>query len=331
MRIEKLKSGSYRIRKMYKGVTYTVVTDYKPTQKEAIQLLAAEMDKSQDVKKVRMTFETAAEKYIETKSNVISPSTAKGYHTIIRSLSDQFKNLHVSDVTSIDVQKEINTYSKGHSAKTVRNMHGFINAVLTMYAPNTILNTTLPMYIKKDPYIPTDSDIKALMSEAKGTKYEIPLILATFGLRRSEICALTMDDISDGTILINKAKVQDSDGNWIIKETKTATGTRTITVPKEVTDKIVEQGYVYKGYPGNILKFMSKTQDKLGLPHFSIHKLRHYYASVSHSLGIPDAYIMHSGGWQSDSVLKNVYRHALTDKQTEMEKVSGDYIKKIIM
>ena len=46
MKIEKLKSGSYRIRKMYKGVTYTVVTDYKPTQREAIKLLDEEMDKA---------------------------------------------------------------------------------------------------------------------------------------------------------------------------------------------------------------------------------------------------------------------------------------------
>ncbi len=36
MKIEKLPSGSYRIRKMYKGKSYQIVTDYKPTQKEAI-------------------------------------------------------------------------------------------------------------------------------------------------------------------------------------------------------------------------------------------------------------------------------------------------------
>lgn len=48
MKIEKLPSGSYRIRKMYKGKTYAVITDYKPTQKEAITLMAAELEKSQD-------------------------------------------------------------------------------------------------------------------------------------------------------------------------------------------------------------------------------------------------------------------------------------------
>lgn len=45
MKIEKLPSGSYRIRKMYKGQTYTVITDYKPTQKEALKLMATVLDR----------------------------------------------------------------------------------------------------------------------------------------------------------------------------------------------------------------------------------------------------------------------------------------------
>lgn len=45
MKIEKLPSGSYRIWKMYKVKTYTVVFDYKPTQKEAVQVMAVELDK----------------------------------------------------------------------------------------------------------------------------------------------------------------------------------------------------------------------------------------------------------------------------------------------
>lgn len=45
MKIEKLPSGSYRIRKMHKGQMYTVVFNEKPTQKEAMQAMAAEPDK----------------------------------------------------------------------------------------------------------------------------------------------------------------------------------------------------------------------------------------------------------------------------------------------
>ena len=76
MKIEKLPSGSYRIRKMYKGKMYTVVFDRKPTQKEAMQAMAAELDKVQESHE-SMTFKIAAERYIESKRNVLSPSTIR--------------------------------------------------------------------------------------------------------------------------------------------------------------------------------------------------------------------------------------------------------------
>ena len=116
MKIEKLKSGSYRIRKMYKGVTYSVVTDYKPTQREAIKLLDQEMDKAQ-APKMHITFETAAKKYIEMKANVISPSTITGYISLLNIVSKKLRGMLITDITSVDVQAEINRYAKGHSAK----------------------------------------------------------------------------------------------------------------------------------------------------------------------------------------------------------------------
>ena len=49
MKIEKLPSGSYRIRKTYKGQAYTVVFDSKPTQKEAMLAMADELKKVQEI------------------------------------------------------------------------------------------------------------------------------------------------------------------------------------------------------------------------------------------------------------------------------------------
>lgn len=330
MKIEKLPSGSYRIRKMYKGETYTIVTEYKPTQKEALQLLSAEMDKIRHSKE-RMTFETAAEKYIEVKNNVLSPSTIRGYNSIVRNLSSKFRNTIISDITSIEIQKEINSYSTTHSPKSTRNTHGFIVAVMSMFCPNTIINTTLPQMQKKEPYIPSDDDVKRILEYARGSQFEIALILATFGLRRSEICALTLDDLTGNTLRINKALVQDSDKKWIIKTTKTEAGTREIYLPDSVVSLIHERGEIYNGYPNSIVCYLQKTQAKLGIPKFSLHKLRHYYASMSHAIGIPDSYIMASGGWKSDSTLKSVYRHAMNDKKEAMQKHAADYINKQIL
>lgn len=331
MKIEKLKSGSYRIRKMYKGVMYSVVTDYKPTQREAIKLLDAEMDKAK-VSKVHMTFKTAANSYMDAKKNVLSPSSVRGYNSILRNLSDGFCGMIVTDITALDVQKEINNYSVGRSPKSVSNAHGFISSVLRTFNPNLILNTTLPQKAKKEPYIPTDEDVKKIISASKGTRYEIPILLAIYGLRRSEICALTPEDIDGNILTINKAKVQDSDGKWVIKNfTKTEESTRQIYIPDELVEKIRENGNVYTGDPSRISRFLMEQQKKLGMPRFSLHKLRHYYASMAHSLGIPDQYIMKAGGWKTDNVLKSVYQHAMKDKQDEMQSFAAEYIKEVLL
>ena len=326
MKIEKLPSGSYRVRKMYQGQSYTVTFDHKPSQKEVMQAIASEMDKIQTDSKTRMTFATAAEKYIASKSNVLSPSTIGGYHSIIRNLSDKFKGFYVNDITGIHIQKEINDYSVGRSPKTVRNAHGFISAVLGTFCPNTVISTTLPQKVKTQEYIPSDEDVKRILAKAKGTNYEIPLLLATFGLRRSEICALTPEDLNGNTLTINKAIVINDDNEFVQKTTKTTEGTRQIYLPDQLADLIRERGKIYTGFPGSILRYLHRTQDVLGIPRFRLHDMRHYYASMAHFNGIPDSYIMQAGGWKSDTTLKRVYRHAMEDKKESMQKIAADYI-----
>ncbi len=291
MKIEKLPSGSYRIRKMYKGKTYTVTFDYKPTQKEAMQAMAEELDKVQE-KRLEMTFEVAAKEYIESRKSVISPSTVRGYCGIIRQTPKSFLDMNVHDITAMDVQKEINRYSKGHSPKSVRNYHGFISAVLGVFCPNLKLTTTLPQKRKNEPYIPTNEDIKKILDHAKDTQFEIPIILACYGMRRSEICALRPEDIDGDVVTINKALVQDENKEWVVKSTKTTASTRSIIIPLELAEKIKNQGYVYNGHPGKISDYLSRTQKKLGIEHFSIHKLRHYFASKMSALNVPEADIL---------------------------------------
>lgn len=327
MKIEKLPSGSYRVRKMYKGKTYTVIFDRKPTQKEALQAIALELDKEQ-VKHKCMTFEDAAGEYIESKRNVLSPSTIRGYKGIVRQLPDSFLAESVYDITSIDVQKEINRISKNHSPKTVSNHHGFISAVLGMFCPNLRLNTTLPQKVKNEPYIPSDDDIKRILERAKGTQFEIPIVLACYGMRRSEICALSMEDIDGDIVRIDKAMVQNENKEWIIKTTKTTTSTRDLIIPANIADKIREQGYIYKGHPNSITCYLTKTQESLGIPHFSLHKLRHYFASQMSALGVPEVDILKMGGWETDHIMKSVYRHSMIDREEESKRKASQKLQK---
>lgn len=326
MKIEKRPSGSYRARKMYKGQMYTVTFDHKPTQKEAMQAMADELDKVQGKRK-SMDFAGAAAQYIESKRNVLSPSTIRGYDMIIRNTSESFLKENIYDITALDVQMEINLQAKNHSPKTVRNHHGFISAVLGAFNPNLKLTTTLPQKVKNEPYIPSSEDIKRILNHARGTKYEIPIILACYGMRRSEICALTPDDIDGDVVTINKALVQDENKNWIVKQTKTTESTRKIIIPVDIANRIKEQGYVYNGYPDRISDYLSETQTKLGMQKFSLHKLRHYFASQMSAIGIPDADIMRMGGWETDHVMKSVYRHSMMERDEAAKRDASEKLR----
>jgi integrase len=182
--------------------------------------------------------------------------------------------------------------------------------------------------VKKEPYVPSDEDVKRIIEESKGTQYEVPIRLACYGLRKSEICALTIDDLNGNILTINKALVLNEDLNWVIKTTKNEASTREIYIDDGLVALINDKGF-YHGYPGNINKWLNRTEEKLGIEHFSLHKLRHYYASMAHSLGIPDAYIMKAGGWKTDNVMKRVYRHAQKDKSIDAMKDVASHIAKL--
>ena len=325
MKIEK-RGSSYRIRKMYKGQMYTVNFEHKPTQKEAMQAMAKELDKVQQKYK-SMTFKSAGEEYIEAKRNVLSPTTIKGYKSSMKTISKKFQSINIHDITALDIQTEINRLAKEHSPKTVRNYHGFISAVLGTFCPNLKICTTLPQQVKNEPYIPSDEDIKRILECAKDTEYEIPIILACYGLRRSEICALTLEDIDGDVVKICKAKVLGENEKWVTKTTKTTSSTREIVIPLEIANKIKARRYIYNGHPNAITRFLERTEDKLGIPRFPLHKLRHYFASKMSALNVPEADIMRMGGWETDHVMKSVYRHSMMEKEEQAKREAAEKLR----
>ena len=173
----------------------------------------------------------------------------------------------------------------------------------------------MPQKENKQDYIPTEEDVKRILNEAKGSKYEVAFILGTLGLRKSEICALTPADLNGNVLTINKALVQNDKNEWVVKPTKTTDSTRTIMVPDHVVDLINKNGVVEYG-PHAIYHALHRYQERLGIPQFSFHKLRHFFASYMHDLGYSDKQIQAFGGWKTDAVMKTVYQHAM-----EMDKV----------
>lgn len=312
--------NKWRIRQQHNKKLYVITLDHKPTKVEAMQLLADRF--AHGIPRADMTFEDAAKAYIASKDNILSPSTKRGYQGILQGMPEPLKTAHIGTITAIMVQSTINDLSGLKTAKTVRNYASFIMAVLKS-ADVDIKSPQLPQKIKKPVYIPTEEDVKAIFTASAGTRYEIPFILASLGLRLSEICALTLSDLEGCRLRIDKAKVPNELGEYVIKTTKTTDSTRDIIIPAEIADKIREQGFIYDGDPQMITKTLHKMQKRLGIPAFSVHKLRHFFASYMHSKGYTDKQIQAAGGWKTDNIMKTVYQHAM-DMESAKTSMASD-------
>ena len=326
MNIRKRPSGNYQIREMYNGKTYSLTVDHRPTQKEAQELLQERYKLNTNIS-TNMTFEMACRGYIEAKNNILSPATIRRYGQYQNNVPKKLLKAELTAIGKPMIQSEINRFASDHAPKTVSNYSGFILAVLNFYGKE-IRGIVLPQKEKKSPYIPTKAEVSAIFNEVKGSDFEVPIMLAALGLRRSEICALQITDLDGNVLTINKALVEDEKGKWTVKTTKTTDSTRTIVIPEYLADLIRQQGYVYNGFPGSIRSHLIRVQNKLGIERFSLHKLRHFFASYMHDQGYSDKQIQSAGGWKTDTIMKTIYTHAMDieEAKKKMSDSIGDLI-----
>ena len=308
MNIQKLPSGNYRIRQMVNGKSYSVTLDHRPTQIEAAKIVS---DLTVNVpRKGEYTVIGACRAYITAKNNVLSPSTIPGYESIMRQLSDSFAKCPISQVTTAMFQTEVNNYAIGRKPKTIKNFYIFLSSVFKFYGCN-IKSPTIPQAVISPIVLPSIEDMARIIKEVEGTPYEIFFRIAMYGLRRSEILALTINDLDGTTLTINKAMVINSDKKMVIKTTKTTDSTRTIEIDEDLANKIRAQGYIWKGSPGAPYKKLIQIQKRLDMPRFKLHSLRHLLVSELHNDGWSDKQIQNVGGWKTSSVMDRVYKHAI--------------------
>ena len=333
MKAQKTPSGNWRVRvyigeidgkKKWKSVTAS-------TKQEALRKAAMIVPSGQD-----MTVAEAARQYMDIKAPVISPSTLRGYEKIFKSYLEPalISIMKLDRVTSVVAQKWVSDLAKTLSPKSVRNCYGFLTAVLSMYAPDLHLRVKLPQRVPHDLYTPTTDDINAVLSVADPDLKIAILLGATGMMRRGEICALTADDVDRerNAVIVRHAVVLDKDRNLVQKAPKTDASFRVVELNEEVIALLPTEGKLVNLTPDQITMRFNRAVKKAGLHPFRFHDLRHYAASiaVSSAIGAGSLTVQGRGGWNSDSVMKRVYTHALTDQaQKDTGKILDFYSKNI--
>jgi len=336
-KIEKLKSGNYRIR-VYDKTTKTRKSFTAPSKPE-VKLLAAEWENGikQKTAPNNLTIDDAVREYIKSKENILSPSTIRGYEIIKRNALSSISQIKIKNITEKDLQLWVNENALKYKPKAIKNQFGLVTAALRQNKIDMDFRSILmPETQKYEPIIPTEEQIAMILTIVEGTNIELPVTIAvTLGLRQSEIAALKWSDYDGKHIFVHAAKVPDRNNNLVVKpKTKSRASTRILDVDdilKLRLDRAPHKSeFISTMLPSSVLRKFQNICEKNDLPKFTMHGQRHGNASLMLAAGVPDKYAMERLGQSSPNMIKNVYQHLYDSKKEEISQTMSTKFSSIL-
>ena len=332
---KQMPSGNWRVqvflgtddngRKMKKSIT-------APSRWEA-EKLAAEFVQNMQTARSRFTVAQAVRGYIDSKKNVLSPSTIRGYENILKTRLQNILDVDIHELDSIALQLAINEDAATLSRKSIAEAKNLVFAALKMYGVKPDFIITLPPKVPKVKELPTAEQVIHMIH---GTEIELPCLLAMWlSLRMSEVRGLQFGDIRHGVLTIQRSKLFLSNEDVIRNENKTYNSTRRLVVPQYIQTLIDavpherEDDFIVPMSYRSITKHLKKLCAENGVT-LTFHQLRHLNASVMLMLGIPDKYAMERGGWSSNGVLKSVYQHTFSEERKQVDERIDDFFNDLL-
>ena len=304
-----------------------------------------------DTSPEEILFADYMEEWLEIVKTSIATVTYSSYSMMVKkTIAPYFRKRKIKlvDLTAKNIQDFYLSELKRVSANTVIHYHANIHKALKYAVKLDLIPTNPADKIErprkgsfKGSFYDTE-EMKLLLEAVKGTKFEIPVMLAAFyGLRRSEVLGLKWDavDFDKNTITIKHTVTTcELDGKRIlVKEdrTKNKASMRTPPLVDFVKEKLLslkaEQeenrmlcgrsyikdfiGYICINEIGDLIKpgYLSvefpKLLEKKGLRRIRFHDLRHSCASLLIANGVPMKQIQEWLGHSDFSTTANIYTH----------------------
>lgn len=312
-KIEK-RGDAYRAQIQIDGKRYSVTAATPKEVEREVAALKLKLKKA-PAKASELTLTKAIDAYIEARKNVLSPSTIRGYRTIQDNRLQTLMPKPVKSLTPEVCQKAVNAEAKLCSSKTLHNAWGFIGSVIAD-ATGGRPNVTVGQVVSEEQQFLDKDQIKVFIEAVKGDKVEIPALLALSSLRTSEIMALSWDkiDLKNRLITVSGAAVPGEDHRRVIKkENKNKTSRRLVPIIDPLFDALnaVEdkRGMITTISYSAMRNHVHNVCKANGLPVVGLHGLRHSFASLAYSLGMPEKVTMEIGGWSNDQTMRKIYTH----------------------
>lgn len=333
----------------------------EPRKKEAEIL--KQLSEGIDYAAGQITVIALVERYIRLKQGT-RYNTKVGYKFVLNIIKkEDFGYRQIRDIKVSDAQAwMIKLHDDGRGYSTLTSVRGVIKPAFQMaYNEDAIRKN--PFDFKLVDVVPNDSQKRIALTDEQQeiwmnfiredktySKYydEFVVLLGT-GMRVSEFCGLTKDDLqfSERRIRVDHQLVRERGGKYYVEKTKTECGCRFIPMTDEVyrsllnileRRKKVAKEFIVDGYSGFLLldkndhpkvalhienemrwamKKYSKLHPDKPLPHITPHVFRHTFCTNMANKGMDVKHLQYIMGHSDVGVTLNVYTHANYDLAAE--------------
>lgn len=290
------------------------------TQKEVLQELKSQLNYTKKEKKKALTLLDWYNQWLELfKVGKVKQSTLDVYSSLVKHIPNNLLNKNIKDITSIDIQKLINTIV---GDRTKQKLFELLKDIFTKAENNNICNNVLkcldkPKHTKENGIALTTQD--RLLFEKYCLEHEQYIFLITLyqGLRKGEVLGITKQDIDfiDKTLDINKTL--NDKGKFDTTKNETSRRIMPLFEPSLLILKQVDlsKQRVFCISNAKMQSDFTKIIQDLGLnKKYTIHSLRHTFITNCQDNNIPEHIIQRWVGHSiGSSVTKSVYTHVQED------------------
>lgn len=338
------------------------VEKYFPVYQDARRWLAEArlQDEQGDVGSVSlgMTVDAWFEFWIvNIKEKTVRPNTVRNYRErYSRNIKKHIGKKLINDVKPMHCQIILNDMADDYAGSTIYQClialyNMFQSAFENSIIPSNPVTKTvkLPKEIEKKTRVLTISDQKRFMERAKNTaNYPQYLFVLNTGVRTGEMIGLKWEDVDFERRIISIRRSMEyrySTGEWRIGPPKTKKGYRDIPMTEECTVMLKElkakldlgryvedefKEFVFinrKGIPTKNSTYdahIAKLTKQAGIENFSMHTLRHTFATRCIEAGMRPKTLQQILGHSSINITMNLYVHVTEEeKMKEIQKLEA--------
>ena len=281
----------------------------------------------------------------------VKATTFSSYEAMIKSTIEPYfrkKGYTLQGLEARLIQQFYSEKLRTVKPNSVIHYHAVIHQALKYAMKTDLVPQNVAMKVdrpKKNDYQPVfldADDLKQLFDVIKGTRLELPVLVAAFyGLRRGEVCGLRWDaiDFERGTLTIKhtvtSVQVDGKTKMYAQDSAKTKSSMRTLPLVGSFAEYFKEvkaaqelnkqvcgncynyeyDGYVFVDELGNLMRpdyltgYFPQYIQKHGLRRMRFHDLRHSCASLLLANGVPLKQIQDWLGHSDFSTTANIYVH----------------------